>query len=42
MTTKLIIAPLTLLSLAALLVSTQPHVSCLLIGLAKFAGHVTL
>jgi hypothetical protein len=42
MNMKLVTAPLALLSLAALLVSTQPHISCVLMVLAKFAGHVSL
>jgi hypothetical protein len=39
---KLLIVPLTLVSLTALVVSTQPHISCVLMVLAKFAGHVSL
>jgi hypothetical protein len=42
MNMKLVIAPLAFVSLAALLVSTQPHISCVLMVLAKFAGHVSL
>jgi hypothetical protein len=42
MTMKMVIAPLTYVSLAALLVYTQPHIPCVLMVLAKFAGHVSL
>ena len=42
MTMKMVIVPLSLLSLAALLVSSQPHMSRVLMVLAKFAGHVSL
>jgi hypothetical protein len=42
MTMKLVIAPLTFLSLAALLVYTAPHIPCVVMVLAKFAGHVSL
>ena len=42
MTMKMVIAPLTLVSFAALLAYTQPHFSCVMMVLAKFAGHVSL
>jgi hypothetical protein len=42
MTMKRVTAPLTLISLAVLLVYTGPHVPCVLMVLAKFAGHVSL
>jgi hypothetical protein len=42
MTLKMVIAPLTLVGLAALLFYTTPHVSCVVLILAKFAGHVSL
>jgi hypothetical protein len=42
MTMKMVIAPLTFASLAVLLVYTEPHISCLVMVLAKFAGHVSL
>jgi hypothetical protein len=42
MTMKMVIAPLTFVSLAALLVYTEPHISCVVMVLAKFAGHVSL
>ena len=41
-TMKMLIAPLTFVSLATLLVYTEPHISCLVMVLAKFAGHVSL
>jgi len=42
MTMKMVIAPLTFVSLAVLLVYTQPHISCVMMVLAKFAGHASL
>jgi hypothetical protein len=40
---KMLVAPLTLVSAAALLVYTQPaHIPCLLMALVKFAGYVSL
>ena len=42
MNMKLVIAPLAVVSLAALFASTQPHISCVLMVLVKFAGHVSL
>ena len=42
MTMKMVIVPLTFASLAVLLVYTEPHISCLVMVLAKFAGHVSL
>jgi hypothetical protein len=42
MTVKMVIAPLTFVSFAALLVYTQPHISCVVMVLAKLAGHVSL
>jgi hypothetical protein len=39
---KIVIAPLTFVSLAVLLVYTEPHISCVVMVLAKFAGHVSL
>ena len=42
MTVKMVIAPLTFVSLAALLVYTEPHISCVVMLLAKFADHVSL
>ena len=42
MTMKMVIAPLTLVSLAVLLVYAEPHLPCLVMILAKFAGHVSL
>jgi hypothetical protein len=35
---KMVIAPLTFVSLAVLLVYTAPHIPCVLMGLAKFAA----
>jgi len=42
MTMKMVIAPLTLVSLAVLLVYAEPHLPCVVMILAKFAGHVSL
>jgi hypothetical protein len=42
MTMKMVIAPMTFVGLAALLVYTQPHISCVVMGLVKLAGHVSL
>jgi hypothetical protein len=43
LTMKMLAAPLTLVSAAALLVYTQSaHLPCLLMALVKFAGHVSL
>jgi len=39
---KLAIASLIFVSLAALLVYAQPHIPCVVIVLAKFAGEVSL
>jgi hypothetical protein len=42
MTMKMVITPLTFASLAVLLVYTEPHIPCVLMILAKFAGHISL
>ncbi|MGC1906296.1 MAG: hypothetical protein WA715_20925 [Candidatus Acidiferrum sp.] len=42
MTLKTVVAPLTFAGLAALVVFMQPHISCVVMVVAKFAGHVTL
>jgi hypothetical protein len=42
MAMKMVIAPLTLVSLAVLLVYTEPHITCVVMVLAKFAGQVSL
>ncbi len=42
MTMKMVIAPLTLVSLAVLLVYTGPHIPCVLMVLAKLASNVSL
>jgi hypothetical protein len=42
MKTKMVIAPLTFVSLAVFLVYTQPHIQCAVIVLAKLAGHMSL
>jgi hypothetical protein len=42
MTMKMVIAPLTFVSLAALLVYTEPHITCVVMVLAKFVGHISL
>ena len=42
MTMKMVIAPLAFVSLAVLLVYTEPHIPCVVMVLAKFAGHVSL
>ena len=42
MTMKMVIAPLAFGSLAALLAYTEPHISCVVMVLAKFVGHVLL
>jgi len=42
MTMKMLLAPLTFVSLAVLFVYTQPHIPCVLMLLAKFAGRVSL
>src|SRR5580704_6684014 len=39
---KMVIAPLTLVSLAVFLVYTEPHIPCVVMVLAKLAGHVSL
>ena len=39
---KLVIAKLTFVSLAVLLVYAEPHIPCVIMGLAKFAGHLLL
>ncbi len=42
MKAKIVIAPLTFVSLAVFLVYTEPHISCVVIVLAKLAGHMSL
>jgi hypothetical protein len=42
MTMKIVIAPMTFVSLALLLAYTQPHIPCIVMALAKLAGHVSL
>lgn len=42
MTMKILSAPLTLVGIAVLFVYTQPHIPCVVMVLAKFAGHVSL
>jgi hypothetical protein len=42
MTTKMVIAPLTSVSLAVLLIYMEPHIYCVLMGLAKVASHLSL
>ena len=42
MTMKMVIAPMTFVSLALLLAYTQPHIPCVVMALAKLAGHVSL
>ena len=42
MTMKMVIAPLTLVSLAVLFVYMEPHIPCVVMVLAKFAGHMSL
>ena len=42
MTMKMVIAPLTFVSLAVLLVYTAPHIPCVVMVLAKLAGHMSL
>jgi hypothetical protein len=42
MTMKMVIAPLTFVSLAVLLVYAAPHISCVVMVLAKLAGHMSL
>jgi hypothetical protein len=42
MTMKMVIAPLTFVSLGVLFVYTQPHMPCVVMVLAKLAGHVSL
>ena len=42
MNMKTVIAPLSFVSLAGLLVYAQPHIPCVVMALAKFAGHVSL
>ena len=42
MSMRMVIAPLTVISLAVLLAYTQPHISCVVMVLAKFVGHVSL
>jgi hypothetical protein len=39
---KMVIAPLTFVSLAVFLVYTEPHIPCVVMILAKFADHVSL
>jgi hypothetical protein len=42
MAMKMVIAPLTFVSLAVLLVYTEPHIPSVVMVLAKLAGHVSL
>ena len=42
MNMKTLIAPLRFVSLAGLLVYARPHISCVVMALAKFASHVSL
>lgn len=42
MAMKLVMAPLTFVSLVAVFVYTQPHISCVMMVLAKFVGYVSL
>ena len=42
MTMKMLIAPLTFVSVGVLLAYTQPHIPCVVMALAKLAGHVSL
>jgi hypothetical protein len=42
MTMKMVIAVLTFVSLAVLLVYTEPHIPCVVMVLAKFAARVSL
>jgi hypothetical protein len=42
MIVKMLIAPLTFVSVGVLLVYTQPHIPCIVMALAKLAGHVSL
>jgi hypothetical protein len=42
MAMKLVIAPLAFVSLVAVFVYTQPHISCVMMVLAKFVGYVSL
>ena len=42
MIVKMLIAPLTFVSVGVLLVYTQPHIPCVVMTLAKFAGQVSL
>ncbi len=42
MSMRMVIAPLTAISLAVLLAYRQPHISCVVMVLAKFVGHVSL
>jgi hypothetical protein len=42
MTVKTLIVPLTFVSLAGLLVYTQPHISCVVMVLTRLASHVSL
>jgi hypothetical protein len=39
---KMVIAPLTFVSLAVFFVYTEPHIPCVVIVLAKLAGHMSL
>ena len=39
---KMVITPLTFVSFTVALVYTEPHVSCVVMVLAKFVGHVLL
>ena len=42
MTMKMVIVPLTFGCLAVLFVYAEPHIPCVVMVLAKFAGHVSL
>jgi hypothetical protein len=39
---RMVITPLTFVSLAVLFVYTEPYIPCVMMVLAKFAGHVSL
>ena len=42
MAMKIVMAPLAFLSLVGIVVYTQSHISCVMMVLAKFVGHVSL
>jgi|GraSoiStandDraft_51_1057287.scaffolds.fasta_scaffold6886789_1 hypothetical protein len=42
MAMKMVMAPLAFVSLVGMVVYTQPHISCVMMVLAKFVGHVSL